>query len=84
MQSLSWDYKEDLQREMALIRHHLEDQVEDGDDNDDDVVAWNMCQRVHKYGMWCNTDCQALDTFHVGEWSRSDAFLLVIMCVLAG
>ena len=63
---------------------HLEDQAEDGDEEDNDVVAWNMCQRVHKYGMWCDADCQALDTFCVNEWSRSNAFLLVIMCVLAG
>ena len=67
---------------MALIRRHLEDQAKDGDD--DGVVAWNMCQRVHKYSMWCDANCEALDTFRVDEWSRSDAFLLVIMCVLAG
>ena len=54
MQSLSQDYEQDFQREIALIRHHLEDQTDDGDkDKDkDDVAAWNMCQRVHKYGMW--------------------------------
>ena len=43
-----------------------------------------MIQRVHKYGMWCDADCQALDTFRVDEWSRSNAFLLAILCVLAG
>ena len=43
-----------------------------------------MYQRVHKYRMWCNADCQAFDTFRVAEWSRSNAFLLVIMCVLDG
>ena len=43
-----------------------------------------MSQRVHKYGMWCDADCQALDTFRVDEWSRYDALLLAIMCVLAG
>ena len=43
-----------------------------------------MCQRVHKYGMWCDADCQALGTFRIGEWRRSNAFLLVLMCVLTG
>ena len=43
-----------------------------------------MCQRVHKYGMWCNADCQTLNTFRVDEWSRSNAFLLIILCVFAG
>ena len=65
-------------------KRHLEHQAEDGEGCDDAAMAWNMCQRVHKYSMWCDANCQALDTFHVDEWSRSDAFLLVIMCVLAG
>ena len=43
-----------------------------------------MSQRVHKYGMRCDADCQVLDTFRIDEWSRSNAFLLVIVCVLAG
>ena len=47
-------------------------------------VEGAMSQRVHKYGMWCDVNYQALDTFRVDEWSRSDAFLLAIMCVLAG
>ena len=53
-------------RAIAAERH-LEDQAEAEDGDDDDVVAWNMCQRVHKYGMWCDADCQALDTFRVDE-----------------
>ena len=65
-------------------KRHLEHHAEVGYGYDNDAVAWNMCQRVHKYSMWCDANCQALDTFHVDEWSRSDAFLLVIMCVLAG
>ena len=46
--------------------------------------SWNMCQRLHNYGMGCNSSCQALDTFRVDEWSQSDVFLLVIMCVFMG
>ena len=84
MQSLSGDYEQDFQREMALIRRHLEDQGKDGDVDNGNVVAWNMCQRVHKYGMWCNANSQALDTFRIDKWIRSNIFLLVIMCVLAG
>ena len=90
MQSLSKDYKQDFQWEMAIIRRHLEDQAEEGDGDgdsdgdDEDVVALNMCQCVHKYGMWCDANYQALDTFCVDGWSRSNVFLLVIMCILAG
>mmetsp|Transcript_27381 Transcript_27381/g.49367 ORF Transcript_27381/g.49367 Transcript_27381/m.49367 type:complete len:622 (+) Transcript_27381:159-2024(+) len=81
------DYESDFQQEMALIHRQLEENAnEDGnaDDATADAAAWNMCQRVHKYGMWCDGDCQALDTFRVDEWSRSDVFLLVIMCVFMG
>ena len=42
-----------------------------------------MSQRVYKYGMWCDDNFQALDTFCVDKWSRPDVFLLAIMCVLA-
>lgn len=82
----SQDYANEFQKEMDQIRRQLEDEAND-DGADDDVskiAAWNMCQRVHKYGMWCDSDCQALDTFRVDEWSRSDVFLLVIMCVFMG
>lgn len=85
-QEASRDYANDFQKEMDQIRRQLEDEAND-DGIDDDVAkiaAWNMCQRVHKYGMWCDADCQALDTFRVDEWSRSDVFLLVIMCVFMG
>lgn len=40
-----------------------------------------MCQRIYRYGVWCDEDCQALDSFRVDEWSKADVFLLVIMCV---
>ena len=70
---------------MALIHRQLEDAQEDeGDDYYSNIATWNMCERVHKYGMWCDADCQALDTFRVDEWSRSDVFLLIIMCVFMG
>jgi len=67
----------DFQQEMALIHCRLEDQA--NDDDGDNPASWTMCQRVHKYGMWCDADCQALDTFRVDEWSSSDVFLLVFM-----
>ena len=40
-----------------------------------------MCDRIYKYGMWCDQECRALDTFRVDEWSASDIFLVVIMCL---
>jgi hypothetical protein len=45
-----------------------------------DIGDWNMCQRLRKYGVWCDDDCQALDAFRVDQWSKSDIFLLVLMC----
>ena len=67
---------------MALISRHLEDHAQevDGDGDGDNVAAWNMYQCVHKYGMWV----EGLATFRVDKWSRSNVFLLVIVCVLAG
>ena len=42
---------------------------------------WNMCQRLYKYGLWCDDDCRSLDYFRTDEWSPSDIFLLLVMCV---
>jgi hypothetical protein len=66
---------------MAVIHRQLEDSSSASDESGNSVLYWNMCQRVYKYGMWCNAACQALDTFRVDEWSRSDVLLLVIMSV---
>ena len=44
------------------------------------VDDWNMCQQVHKYGMYCDDDCQSLDAFSSNEWSSADLILLAIMC----
>mmetsp|Transcript_20127 Transcript_20127/g.30267 ORF Transcript_20127/g.30267 Transcript_20127/m.30267 type:complete len:528 (-) Transcript_20127:422-2005(-) len=46
-----------------------------------DVGDWNMCQQIKKYGVWCDSECQALDAYRVNEWSTSDTSLLVLMCV---
>ena len=85
MQSLSQDYEQNFQRELVLIRCHLEDQAEEGDEDGDDddnnaIAAWNICQCVHKYDMWV----EGLATLRLDEWISSDVFILVIMCVLAG
>ena len=50
-------------------------------DDDASVGDWNMCTQIRKYGMWCDAECRALDTFRVDEWSASDIFLLVVMCL---
>lgn len=39
-----------------------------------------MCQRIYKYGVWCDEECRALDFFRTDQWSGSDVFLLSIMC----
>lgn len=61
---------------------HHDRQLEESDDdaNDGDISDWNMCQRVYKYGVWCDEECRDIDTFRVDEWSASDLFLLIIMC----
>src|SRR6056300_848175 len=44
-----------------------------------------MCQRVYKYGVWCDEDCRSFDQFRRDLWSGSDIILLSIMCTfLAG
>ena len=50
------------------------------DNNYYDVGNWNMCQRIYKYGVWCDEECRSLDFFRTDMWSASDVFLLVIMC----
>ena len=45
-----------------------------------DLGDWNMCQRIYKYGVWCDEECRALDFFRTDQWSASDIFLLAIMC----
>mmetsp|Transcript_18514 Transcript_18514/g.45865 ORF Transcript_18514/g.45865 Transcript_18514/m.45865 type:complete len:685 (+) Transcript_18514:242-2296(+) len=44
------------------------------------VDNWNMCEQVHKYGMYCDEDCQSLDAFSSNQWSSADIVLLSIMC----
>lgn len=50
------------------------------DNNYYDIGDWNMCQRVYKYGVWCDEECRSLDLFRTDLWSASDIFLLAIMC----
>lgn len=49
--------------------------------NSYDVGDWNMCQRVFKYGVYCDEECRALDFFRTNVWSASDVYLLVFMCL---
>lgn len=50
-------------------------------ENNYDAGDWNMCNQIHKYGVYCNDECKSLDAFRVDEWSKSDVCLLGIMCV---
>ncbi len=43
-----------------------------------------MCKKVYKYGVWCDEDCRALDTFRIDEWSSSDLLLLLVMSGFIG
>ena len=45
-----------------------------------DVGDWNMCQRVYRYGLWCDEECRSLDAFRTDQWSTADMILLGIMC----
>ena len=51
------------------------------ENNDEGIGDWNFCERIHTYGVWCDQKCRAIDSFRVDEWSKSDIFLLVIMCL---
>jgi len=48
-------------------------------DNMYNINDWNMCQRVYKYGLWCDEDCKSLDAFRTDRWSGADIILLSIM-----
>jgi len=63
-----WDEVEYVKRELSNGRSA-------------DIGNWNFCQRLHHYSMKCDESCLALDSFRVNEWSNSDIFLLVIMCI---
>lgn len=45
------------------------------------VGNWNMCDRLWRYGDTCDSDCLALDAFRADQWTSSDIFLLVVMCL---
>ncbi|GFH47326.1 hypothetical protein CTEN210_03801 [Chaetoceros tenuissimus] len=73
------NYEKDFWMEHAQIR-----ELGNGNSNsynDDSVKSWNMCEKVYKYGVWCDEDCRAIDAFRIDEWSTSDLFLLTFMCV---
>lgn len=50
-------------------------------DNSYEIGDWNMCQRIFKYGMWCDEECRSLDYFRTDQWSASDIFLLIVVCI---
>ena len=50
-------------------------------DNYYDIGEWNMCQRIYKYGLWCDEECRSLDFFRTDLWSGADTLLLSIMSV---
>lgn len=72
-------YQESFWKEVTDIRRSLE--ANGGDDDSQSIGDWNFCERVHRYGAWCDENCRAIDTFRVDEWSKSDIFLLMIMVV---
>mmetsp|Transcript_1282 Transcript_1282/g.3705 ORF Transcript_1282/g.3705 Transcript_1282/m.3705 type:complete len:183 (-) Transcript_1282:596-1144(-) len=49
-----------------------------------DVGDWNMCQRVYKYGVYCDEDCQSLNAYRTDRWSGADivllSFLVTFIC----
>ena len=53
-------------------------------DNNYDIGEWNMCQRVYKYGLWCDEDCRSIDQFRTDLWSGPDIMLLAMMCTFLG
>jgi len=77
-------------RRLASQIAKIEQQLSQSEDMDMDnhrslmkrgVGSWNMCDRLWRYGAYCDEECRALDTFRVDQWSSSDIFLLIIMCM---
>jgi len=78
----SLNQKENHEEYVNDVWKHYHRRLEDRDDDayNGGVSEWNMCQRVYKYGVWCDKECRDIDTFRIDEWSASDLFLLIIMC----
>jgi len=74
LEKFEQDFKEEQKRE-------LEEAYDDAAAIDDSVLSWNMCSKIYKYGVFCDEECRALDTFRIDNWSTSDIFLLGIMCI---
>jgi uncharacterized membrane protein len=49
-------------------------------ENNYDAGDWNICERVYRYGVWCDEECRSLDAFRTDQWSGADMILLSIMC----
>jgi uncharacterized membrane protein YhaH (DUF805 family) len=63
----------------------IEEQQRQLYDNNYDIGEWNLCQRVYKYGLWCDEECRSLDQFRTDLWSGADIILLSLICTfLAG
>ncbi|CAB9509851.1 expressed unknown protein [Seminavis robusta] len=46
-------------------------------ENNYDVGDWNMCQRIYKYGVWCDEECRALDFFRIRRSAHAQHSLCV-------
>jgi hypothetical protein len=72
-QTFELDFWDDVDEQVRRSRRRLYD-------NPYSVDGWNMCQRVYKYGLWCDEQCRSLDAFRTDLWSGADIILLSIMC----
>lgn len=67
-------FEQDFWQEYELTTRRL-------DDNSYGIGDWNMCHQIYKYGLWCDDECREVNYLRMDEWSSSDIFLLVIMCI---
>ena len=78
-------YQIQFWEEYDELIHHKKAEIKGGrslyGNNEYSIGDWNMCQRLYKYGVWCDEGCRALDFFRTNNWSASDLFLLSIMCL---
>jgi len=74
LEKVEQEFKEEQIRE-------LEDAYDNAAAIDDSVLSWNMYSKLYKYGVFCDEECRALETFRIDNWSTSNIFLLGIMCV---
>eukprot|EP00557_Chaetoceros_sp_GSL56_P002657 CAMPEP_0176497604 /NCGR_PEP_ID=MMETSP0200_2-20121128/11817_1 /TAXON_ID=947934 /ORGANISM="Chaetoceros sp., Strain GSL56" /LENGTH=539 /DNA_ID=CAMNT_0017895637 /DNA_START=130 /DNA_END=1750 /DNA_ORIENTATION=- len=74
-------FEKEFWKEHAEIRERELGNANTNSYYDGSVSSWNMCNKLYNYGVWCDEDCRSIDAFRIDQWSKSDMFLLIVMCL---